>query len=771
MAQETITVGVEEDLDSVINRLRQSRTKDVLVMLPGKTRALETLDQFNMLRRVVREESINLTFSGGSKTAQGLAKLLGFQTDKSDGITSQSIPSADSSDDDNLFANFGETPSQQPTRVFNGVPQGFVTQTQPPPPLEPTQPLRRPTQEFFNQMPNIQVPDMMSRPVPPPPPVNFLQQDINDTPRETLGSFLELDSPPPKPAPSTDFDSGGARTMTYEEAAQFGYFGDEAPIGDEGNTAQFPFDLTDEQDDDVPSVLGTTSDNAAADFKQRSGVRRSADIGRSRKKTADTFDDTGKRTPKGAGLAAMATGLTANFGRLLPRNRAPKEAVASVSMGRTPLPPDVQSQRARDKNRFGLFALVGVAGAFIILIGLLLITLGGGQNQGNGNASTGNLQRVNLILATSQVTNTVPILLDTSSVSAVPTVVSGSSSTSNPTDQPQGVTPGRLNVTEVTTGKITKTGTWPAFGSLLKADGVAQGQASFVNSGASPRSLGAGAVIYTNQRSGVQYRLISAVTIPAGDPFTGAVGRAVGQIQASAAGSSGNFEGASRVFLTDSLGASIGPVTGGTERKVQVVSKEDRAALEQKLVEDARAQAKQELQGRYDPNTQGIQFLNAADNQCQFSKNVGDEAAEFSGTCSVSQKAYIYNQTALADAVRSALVKDPRQQIDPTSLKFVGDGQVNQENGRLIYVVPVTATLYSPLTDDMKKDIATLGAGKSPEEARTAILQKYNQYLFDVNFSGFTGTLPDASKLDLKPVFDYQAVSTSGQLTQPTPKA
>ncbi|MEI7554858.1 hypothetical protein [Candidatus Chlorohelix sp.] len=761
MAQETITVGVEEDLDSVINRLRQSRTKEVLIMLPGKTRALETLDQFNMLRRVVREESINLTFSGGSKTSQGLAKLLGFQTDRSDGITSQSVSSAES-EDDNLFANFGETPSQQSTRVFSEVPQGFVVQPQQSnPPLESTQPLRRPSQEFFSQIPNLQVPDMMSRPVPPPPG-NFLQQDVNDTPRETLGSFLELDSPPPKLVPSTDFDGGGARTMTYEEAAQFGYFGDDAPIGNESNTAQFPFDLTDEQDDDVPSILGSTSDNAAADFKQRSGVRRSADSGRGRKKTADTDG----RVRKGTGLAAMATGLTANLSRLLPRNRAPKEAVASISMGRTPLPPDVQSQRARDKNRFGLFALVGVAGAFIILIGLLLITLGGGQNQGNSNASTGNLQRVNLILATSQVTNTVPILLDTSSNSTVPTVVSGSSSTSNPI---QSATSGRLNVTEVTTGKITKTGTYPAFGSVFKADGVAQGQASFVNGGASPKSYGAGAVIYTNQRTGVQYRLISAVTIPAGNPFTTAVGKATGQIQAGVAGSSGNFEGVSQVFLTDSLGVSIGPVTGGSERKVQVVSKEDRAALEQKLVEDARAQAKQELQGRYDPNTQGIQFLNVGDNQCQFSKNVGDEAAEFSGTCSVSQKAYIYNQTSLADAVRSALVKDPRQQID--SFKLVGDGQVSQENGRLMYVVSVTATLYSPLTDDMKKDIATLGAGKSPEEARAAILQKYNQYLFDVNFSGFTGTLPAAGKLDLKPVFDYQAVSTSGQLAQPTPKA
>ena len=41
---------------------------------------LQTLDQFNVLRREVKEAGLSVVFMGGNKTTRGLAKILGFPT-------------------------------------------------------------------------------------------------------------------------------------------------------------------------------------------------------------------------------------------------------------------------------------------------------------------------------------------------------------------------------------------------------------------------------------------------------------------------------------------------------------------------------------------------------------------------------------------------------------------------------------------------------------------------------------------------------------------
>jgi hypothetical protein len=477
----------------------------------------------------------------------------------------------------------------------------------------------------------------------------------------------------------------------------------------------------------------------------------------------------------------MAAGLSAGVGRFFNRERQPATAVAapSVSMGRTPLPPEVQRQRMEEKNRYRMFALLGVVAAFVIIGLLLILSLSGGNNP---LVPVAGQQKVNVILSTQQITSTARVLLDVrpstaGNVSPTTTAVPGNSST---VGGDQSSAAGRLTVNEINAGKITVSGEWPAFGSINRPDGVARGAVDFVNSGASARSFGAGTVIYTNQRTGVQYRLVEAVTVPPGGPFADK-GRARGTIQASVAGPTGNFEGINGQLLTDSLGYSIGKVEGGTSKAVKVVSKEDRAALEKKLMDEAREKARSEISGRYDPNTQGFAIIRSAEPQCQFTKNVGDEADKFSGTCSVSESGIVYSKQGLLNAVKTSLVRNPSQEVVSNSLKVMGDGEITEENGRLFYQVPVTASLFQPLTDEQKKDIAALSAGKSPADARNAVMQKYNQYLFDISFGDAQGTLPgDSGKLSVDTVYDYEFKAAGGgalttqpgliPLASPTPK-
>lgn len=810
MAQETLMVDANEDLDAIIGRLRQVRSKDVLVVLPNKTRALETLDQFNALRRTVREESINLTFAGGNKTVQGLAKLLGFQIDKGDGAVA--APPAADSDNDNLpsgFANFGETPSQQATRPFGGPPGGFVVNGntsmlgQPTIPTgipqmdePPASPRGRNAQDIFSGLANMQPPEMPNRSTPPPP-ANFGLSGDTPLTRENAPNFFGGGPAIPNPPPPPAFDmSGGSHTMSYEEAIGSGLLGDESPT--RSNSSNLPFDLADDRDEDVPSILDNEPDTAAAEIRQRSGVRRGdreaaeprvRSRGNRRDRGAITDPDlvvSKRRGPAlGAGLTAALAGVGGSFGRVVNAGRRPTQVAAEgIRLDRPKLAPEVQRERKKQSSLYSLFAYLAIAGIFLIVVGALWMLLTGGSNP-TGNPQAGvNQQRVNLVLSTGQVTNTVSILLDTkagASSTAAPqgSPVSGSASTSNPTDQQTGIAP-RLGVTEINTGSITKEGEWPAFGSTKKVEGFAQGQVTIFNAGVSAKSYPAGQVIYKNPKTGVEYKLVNSLSVGAGDPVSGGRGQANGVVQAGVPGPVGNFEGAGRIVISDSVIANIGALNGGTERTVKVVSKEDMAALQKKLMDEAQTDAKKQVDGKFNAETQGIQFLKTADPKCSFSKNVGEESDKLTGNCAVSLRAIVYNKAALSDAVKGALIKNPKQSIEPSSLKFNDDGQVKEENGRLIYTVGVTARIFQPLTEDDKKGISNLVLGKSAEDAKAAVLSAYPQ-LLDVNFSDFKGTLPtDPTKLDLKTMYDYEndtsakptsAVTTVGTVVGTVPVA
>ena len=790
MAQETLMVDANEDLDAIIGRLRQARSKDVLVVLPNKTRALETLDQFNALRRTVREEGINLTFSGGNKTVQGLAKLLGFQIDKGDGAVA--APAADS-DNDNLpsgFASFGDTPSQQATRPFGGPPGGFVVNGntsilgQPTVPTgipqmdePPASPRGRNAQDIFSGLANMQPPEMPTRNTPPPP-ANFGLSGDTPLTRENAPNFFGGGPAIPNPPPPPAFDMGtGSHTMSYEEAIGSGLLGDESPT--RSNNSNLPFDLADDRDEDVPSILDNEPDTAAAEIRQRSGVRRGdreiaeprvRGRGNRRARNAGTDPDlvvSKRRSPAlGAGLTAAVAGIGGSFSRVVNAGRRPSQATAEgIKLERPKLAPDVQRERKKQSSAYMLLAGVAILGIFLIVAGVLWSLLTGGPSTPGNTQAGGAPQRVNLVLSTGQVTNTVSILLDTKAGAASTAApqgspVSGSASTSNPTDQQSGIAP-RLGVTEINTGSITKEGEWPAFGSIKKVEGFAQGQVTIFNAGVSAKSYPAGQVLYKNPKSGVEYKLVNSLSVGAGDPVAGGRGQANGVVQAGVPGPVGNFEGASRIVLSDSVLANIGALNGGTERTVKIVSKEDMAALQKKLMDEAQADAKKQVDGKYNAETQGIQFLKTADPKCSFSKNVGEEADKLTGNCAVSSRAIVYNKTALVDAVKGALVKNPKQSIDPNTLKFNDDGQVKEENGRLIYTVGVTARIFQPLTDDDKKSIGNLIIGKSAEDAKAAVLNGFPQ-LLDVNFGDFKGTLPtDPTKLDLKTMYDYENDTTA----------
>lgn len=245
MGEETVRVDPNEDLDTLIARLKQSRSKDVVLVLPAKQRALQTLDNFYALRKSAREDGLNLTFSGGNKTLKGLAKLLGFRVEGGD----------DGEDAEMAEFTAGATeqitmpPSaQQRTAAFDGPPSGFVSQpANVPPPrngngngagrgeaMPPAMPGN--AEDFFNSIQDMSIPSIQ-----PPPARNdngFGGGNDQVLHRGNAANVFGMPgaasapppaAPPPSGAPTAEFDFGGGGsgeggTLSYEEAMQNGFF-------------------------------------------------------------------------------------------------------------------------------------------------------------------------------------------------------------------------------------------------------------------------------------------------------------------------------------------------------------------------------------------------------------------------------------------------------------------------------------------------------------------------------------------------------------------
>ncbi len=778
MGEEQVRVDPNEDLESLIARLKQSRSKDVVLVLPSKTRALQTLDNFYALRKAARDDGLNLTFEGGSKTVKGLAKLLGFRVNGGD------------SDDDSTFADFaGDSteqitmpPAQMPQRtaVFEAPPSGFVVQqpgqpqnnaapsamprnganrgeSMPPPPAQPRSP-----QDFFNDIPDMSIPSIQ----PPPmrnnggPGMDFNNNDAVLNRNNVANFFDDMPAtPPPAPArppiaPEPGFDfAGGAstegRTMTYEEAMRTGIFNsNEAPNLSSG----FQFNPQAEppmgDEDDVPAVPQISGDTAADRFR-RPGVRRDDELDdvpgpRGRPSRGNRQPKPARNRGQGVGMPPAIAGLGTRVNKIL----NPVERTSGGGMGmRSELSPEEKDRRRRQSSRttFLAFLIIGilvVAVALIILLSLLNSNNGNGGSPIIGGGPVANT-RLNVIYKTNPVNSNVNLLLDTSNTGGV----SGTAS-NNPGNQPGGTsTGGRLPVTQITATPFTAKADYPAFGSRLQPTSTAQGTINFSNGAAQPFGYGAGTVIYTNRATGVTYRLRDAVSIPAGNPFGGGTGKASGVIVADKAGSVGNLPNGFSFYLNNgAVGAQAGPIAGGAEQPVKVVSKEDQDALRKQLVAQAQNDAQNSLKDKYNPATQDIQIIPNGDPSCQFTKNPGDVSDTFSGSCTINPQAYIYNKSDMQRAVQDQMVSDPKLKVDPTSIKITNAGQIASENGRLRLPVTASALTYSPIDlDKFKSEVA----GKTIAEVQQVINTNYPQ-IDRIDVSNVRGDkMPEASKIDL----------------------
>jgi len=172
-------------------------------------------------------------------------------------------------------------------------------------------------------------------------------------------------------------------------------------------------------------------------------------------------------------------------------------------------------------------------------------------------------------------------------------------------------------------------------------------------------SLTAGTTIRSSD--GVSFTLDSSITVPKATLDAEGhkvLGKTTGSVTAAQAGSSGNMSSGTSYVAEGKNGISlVGSTSGGTSRKVKVVTTSDIDALKEDLMGKATDQFKEDLKSNAD-----VVFLDGAYTaevtSFTTSKNAGDVADNFTGTAKVRVVALTFSKKDFNQAVVKIAEKD-----------------------------------------------------------------------------------------------------------------
>lgn len=754
-----LPVSPDEDLDAILSRLKSYHSQDVLLVLPAETRALQDLNSFTALRNTVRAENINLTIAGGNKTIRALANLLGFAVEKPPSPASV-VPAGSG------------TVGTVVRPDYSGVADGFVA-------ASPDQKFTRPESDYAVNVPPATPPPAQTSPQPAQP-TNF------------AGNLQ-----PPQPGINL---SGQSAIPGSEDRTRNGFFAAPEPI-----PTGFIYPASDpesgsqpEEYEPLPGFLDelVEDDNAAGQFRTRQGQpvpRPPAGAFFSRKNRVVSTGEAGASGPEdnawdnyeieevpdpdadpedeAAAVSAANFARSRSAGGAQARPTRLRPVAGAVSGPAVTAKGGLASLYGDRRTTWTLALAVLFAILLVIVLFLLLVKPGGVLTLGP------QVQTLTVPLKTELVTNTVRLELVPSSGGAAPTgatnatvpagtnsLPSGPSGTPGATPAATQIPPATLPVELINTGEIKKSGTLPATGIRKVPDQPAGGPVIFYNRSFSPKSYGAGTVIYT--RNGVTYRLVRAITIPGSTQFNGQAGQATGEVVADKAGTVGNVAELVSFPLNENVGVGLGPLTSGTDKNEKFVTQADLDALKKQLQDQARAEVNTAL--KYDQTTQGVFIIKTTEPACTFPQKVNDTADTVSGSCTTSLEAARYRT---ADAVANAathFVTDPALQMDSQMpLEFVGTPKLVQDQGRNFMEIGVRGRVIHTLDPAAFK---TAVAGKTKADAATLIATDFPQVdTAQLDLRSITGDpLPTPDLLQIKTILDYEvavAAQTPGATT------
>lgn len=272
----------------------------------------------------------------------------------------------------------------------------------------------------------------------------------------------------------------------------------------------------------------------------------------------------------------------------------------------------------------------------------------------------------------------------------------------------------------------------------------AKGTVSLYNKTLDSISLSKGTQV---SKGGVKFTLDTGVSIASSSASDTGItfGKANTTVTAVAIGADGNLPSGSD-FVVGGYGGdkllakSEGNFSGGTSKDVTVVSADDQQRLLAKLSSDLRQQAQQKLQEKYPNKKIPQEALSEQITSKSYSKNINDQASEFSLNLTIHYKGTAFDDQDLRSIV-SKLVNlqvPPGFRLDVAATETQADVSKLEKDGRLIFLARFKAKLIPIIdTDKIRSEIKF----KSGSEAINIIKGMANVLDAEINI---TPALPKA---------------------------
>ena len=240
------------------------------------------------------------------------------------------------------------------------------------------------------------------------------------------------------------------------------------------------------------------------------------------------------------------------------------------------------------------------------------------------------------------------------------------------------------------------------------------------------KTFSAGTVLVSE--GNLEFKLDSSVNIASQSAVDGGIsfGKSTGNVTASVIGPDGNLAAGKELTVKDQSSSSFSAkvdsaFSGGVSKDVTVVTADDQKKLLAQLLSELKTKAKEELQGKVTADMKVIEegFTETVVKQ-QYSKNVGDQASDFTLNLTVNLKGTAYNDSDLRTLVSKLVDTNIPDGYDLDISKTETQSSVSkiEKDGRLIFAAKYKASLTPRFdTEKIKKDIAF----KTNEQAGEAL--------------------------------------------------
>ncbi|MBI2334964.1 baseplate J/gp47 family protein [Candidatus Daviesbacteria bacterium] len=237
---------------------------------------------------------------------------------------------------------------------------------------------------------------------------------------------------------------------------------------------------------------------------------------------------------------------------------------------------------------------------------------------------------------------------------------------------------------------------------------LAKGTIKIINNSADKQTLSKGTAISSN---GLKFTLDTTINIASTSATADTKATATASVTAVVAGADGNLASGTQ-FSSANSGVAIvaeGNFSGGTSKEVTVVSEADQKRLLASLASDLRKQAKQKLQESLPGKKILEEALAEEIIKKSFSKNINDQAGEFSLNLTIKFKGTAFEEKDLKQIVGKLVNTQVPEtyQLDLASTETQTDVSKLEKDGKLIFLARFKAKLMPQIDEgEIKGKIA-----------------------------------------------------------------